>query len=189
MQFIITSAYHNLTLLHIFSANGAAENWTGWLERPIDFFSLHFLNCVHLILDAYYSLLLRQQFSEAPENPEGSISGDRRDAEMFEQSSLSASQRDVISNLLEKIIKQAQFFAALSTISCDNRRKSTHKKRGWNRCYILDSFVSASLWQLFWQPRVLTMANMLPGVVRLIAQAQDSASIRIALKMVTHFVD
>lgn len=33
------------------------------------------------------------------------------------------------------------------------------------------------------------MANMLPGVVRLITQAQDSASIRIALKMVTRFVD
>lgn len=57
-------------------------------------FSIQWLDSPPLILDAhgaltYSSLLLQQQFSEALQDPKGSVCADRQDAEKQKQSSLS----------------------------------------------------------------------------------------------------
>lgn len=68
----------------------------GWakLDTVVGMASVQRPNFVHLILNlTYSSLLLQQQFSEAPEDTKGSGGADRQDAEMQKQSGLSVFSR------------------------------------------------------------------------------------------------
>ena len=71
----------------------------GWAKLDT-VFGIHFskLTSAHLILDACRASLTpaccySNSFSEAPEDPEGSVSADRQDGEMQKQSSLSVFSR------------------------------------------------------------------------------------------------
>lgn len=64
------------------------------LDTVVGMASVRRLNSAHLILNlTHSSLLLQQQFLEALEDPKGSVSADRQDAEMQKQSGLSVFSR------------------------------------------------------------------------------------------------